>query len=198
MGSSGTSGAGRDGWSGRVLSGGPRAEGPNGQDLGPPAFRWEPEPLHPAIGTGIFLPAGAIRTSDAGYRMEVGEAEPFRCTPILVAYPRGGSAPNVYYAVLGGRVHLSLDGTLSPANDGDFQPEPDLVFTLGVELPAEMARRLGHSAAATSVFRGAPGNCGRPRLLSLVGSRPRLALSQLGHHLLQQKGFPSCAAPAEH
>lgn len=199
MASSGTPPDGSDGLRGSVLSGGPRAEGRS--DLGPAALFWEPEPGDPSVGTGIgfALHGGIPGAADPADRprVEEGDYVAVRCTPILVAYPhRGlssGGSGSAYYTVLGGRARLSLDGTVSPANGGSFRPEPHLVFTLGVELPGPVAERLGHAAAATSVFRGAPGDCRRPRLLSLVGSRPRLALSQLGHRLLSWKEFPSCA-----
>lgn len=187
---------------GRVLSGGPKLEGPLGGrgNLGPPALWWQPELGDASIQGGVTF--DGTHYSD---RMAVGDVQPFRCTPILVAYPRDGQPPNVWYQVLGGRVHLAPDNSVAPGGPGGagggagtFAPAPDLAFALGVELPGDVARRLGHSAAATSVYPGSPGNCRRPRLLSLVGSRPRLALSQLGQLLLEQKGFPPCAPSAEH
>ena len=188
------------GMHGSVLSGGPRIEGR--ADLGPPAFWWEPHPGDQSVGAGIdFVPRGIPGAADPADhpRVEEGDYVAVRCAPILVAYPRPGVPPNVYYAVLGGRVHLHPDGSLAPGGPGGgaFRPAPDLAFALGVELPSDMAVRLGHSAAATSVYRGSPGNCRRPRLLSLVGSRPRLALSQLGQQLLSWKEFPSCAHATE-
>lgn len=192
-GSSTTRGSG-GGLHGGVLSGGPRAEIPlDHRDasrlraLGPAALWWAPPPGDPSVGAGLFLPGGG--------GLEDGAAEPFRCTPVLVAYPRSGAAPNVYYAVLGGRAHLDPDNGWreDEARGGlPFRPDPDLVFTLGVELPSPMAQRLGHSSAATSVRRGAPGYCRGSRLVALVGSRPRLALQSLGQQLLSWKEFPKC------
>lgn len=195
MASSGTPPDRGDGLRGSVLSGGPRVSGRE-REVGPAAFHWEPEPGDPSVGRGIFFP-GEPGAADPADRPRMEEAEFFRCTPLLVAYPQHGFPPNAYYLVLGGRVHLRPDGTPS-AYGGAFRAESHLVFTLGVELPTAMAVRLGHSAAATSVYSGSPGNCRRPRLLSLVGSRPRLALSQLGQQLLQWKEFPPCAARTEH
>lgn len=192
MASSGTPLDGSDGLRGSVLSGGPRAEGR--PDLGHPALWWEPAAGDASIQGGVTFDGTHYRG------MEVGYVQPFRCTPILVAYPRGGSSPNVWYSVLGGRAHLAPDNSLAPGGPGGagtFVPAPDLAFALGVELPGDMAVRLGHSAAATSVYRGSPGDCRRPRLLSLVGSRPRLALSQLGQQLLSWKEFPPCAHATE-
>lgn len=201
MASSSTPPDGSDGLRGSVLSGGPRAEGR--PDLGHPALWWEPEPGDPSVGAGIgFAPRGEPGAADPADRprVEEGDCVAVRCTPILVAYPRGGSSPNVWYSVLGGRAHLAPDNSLAPGGPGGagtFVPAPDLAFALGVELPGDMAVRLGHSAAATSVYRGSPGNCRRPRLISLVGSRPRLALSQLGQQLLSWKEFPPCACATE-
>lgn len=194
MGSGGTPPDDSGGMYGSVLSGGPRAEGR--PDLGHPALWWAPEPGDPSVGAGIFFPhggtPGAADPADRP-RVEEGDYVAVRCTPILVAYPRGGSSPNVWYSVLGARVHDNSLAPGGPGGAGAFVPASHLAFALGVELPGDMAVRLGHGAAATSVYRGSPGHCRRPRLLSLVGSRPRLALSQLGHRLLEWKEFPPCA-----
>lgn len=200
MGSSRIAAGDSGGMRGSVLSGGPRPEidltreGPAAQQLralGPASLWWAPWVGDTSIRAGAFLPGG-------GGLANPSQVQTFRCSPVLVAYPRPHRGPqrgSVYYAVLGGRAHLNPDD--SWRNDGGegagaFRPAPDLAFTLGVELPAEMARRLGHGAAATGVRRGAPGHCRGPRLVSLVGSRPRLALSSLGQQLLSWKEFPPC------
>lgn len=177
---------------GCVLSGGPPAP-----HLGPPSLTWValPDPQGRALP-----PEPAPDLDDAGailaYLRRMENPSLLHSLPCLVAYPSPCSSPaSVWYDVLGGR------GDLVPQGDGgqgggfgiepsSFRPAPDLAFALGVESPSEMARRLGHGSASTSVYPGPVGSCRRPRLLALVGTRPRVALSQLGQRLIFRKEFP--------
>jgi len=175
---------------GCILSGGPGVP-----HLGHPSLTWValPDPAGRALP-----PEPAPDLDDAGavlaYLRRMEDPNLLASVPCLVAYPAPGSTPtSVWFDVLGGRGDLVPQGNgrggfgIDPSS---FRPAPDLAFALGVESPSEMARRLGHGSASTSVYPGPVGSCRRPRLLALVGTRPRVALSQLGDRLLFRKEFP--------
>ncbi len=186
----GRSGSGGRSLYGCLLSGGPRVP-----HLGHPSLTWVALPDH----EGRALPPerapdlGDSRAVLAYLNRMAADPDLLRNRPCLVAYPAPGSSPtSVWYDVLGGRGDVARrndDGGVA-IDPSSFRPAPDLAFALGVELPSSMARRLGHGAASTSVYPGPVGSCRRPRLLALVGSRPRLALEQLGQRLLFRKEFP--------
>jgi hypothetical protein len=175
---------------GCVLSGGPPVP-----HLGFAAFHWValPDPEGRALPPESAPDLGDSRAILA-YLNRMADPSLLRNCPCLVAYPAPGSTPtSVWYDVLGGRgdvVYRNGSGGGAAIDPSSFRPAPDLAFALGVESPSEMARRLGHSAASTSVYPGPVGACRRPRLIALVGTRPRVALSQLGDRLLSRKEFP--------
>jgi hypothetical protein len=171
---------------GCVLSGGPPVP-----HLGFAAFHWVclPDPEGRALPREAAPDLGDSRAILA-YLNRMENPQLLQNLPCLVAYPAPGSTPtSVWYDVLGGRGDLDSGGGAA-IDPSSFRPAPDLAFALGIESPSEMARRLGHSAASTSVYPGPAGACRRPRLIALVGTRPRVALSQLGDRLISRKEFP--------